>query len=165
MLFSFIIDNFWNYKLSLAHILKNHENFVVIFVRYAIKKEIRHNVVPNILKKEKNKKNVSKCTRSRQKSSYALNSISLISLQMISDVDLRWRAAISFYASTSFSFLFLFLSLSLSLSLSFASFRRKTPDLSSPFTPFHKLPVRLSRLVRTTSMIIRFCIAKCLCLL
>lgn len=95
---------------------------------------------------------------------HALNSTSLISLQTISDVDLRWRAAISFYTSTSLSSLSLSLYLCLSLFLPLLPVE-KTPDLSSPFTPFHKLPVRLSRLVRTTSMIIRFCIAKCLCLL
>lgn len=62
---------------------------------------------------------------------HALNSTSLISLQTISDVDLRWRAAISFYASTfCFPLFFPFLP----LSLAFLSQKNTRPSVT--FHPF-----------------------------
>lgn len=83
------------------------------------------------MRKKKTSRSTSAVVRSPR---HALNSTSLISLQTISNVDLRWRAAISFYASTSL--------LSL-LSLSPASSRRKN---TRPFVTFHPFP-QTSRLV------------------
>lgn len=111
--------------------------------------EKRINIIK--LKKEEKAKHHLWSARAVIRNLLAMSYYEFNSQQTISDVDLRWRAAIFFfYAYTS---LLLFRSL---------SSQQKNKPFSLPFY----LPQtfrRLSRLVRTTSMIIRFCIAKCLC--
>lgn len=106
-----------------------------------------------------------KCsTCSRRKFSSCLKAIKS-NFQTIPDIDLRWRAVISCFLFTrpSSSSVFLlacfsifpFVSFLILLSLSFSFLQQKVPHPSS-LPLFSSNSRRLSRLVRTTSMIIRF---------